>query len=572
MHEIALYQLVVYIVLLLLAVKPLGLYIATVYGENKFLSTPVIGFLENIIYKACNIDSKSEMNWVSYLYSMLLFNLLGIIFVYVIQRIQFYLPLNPQVFPNIPPELAFNTAISFATNTDWRAGSSEDTLSYFTQMVGLTVQNFLSAATGISLLIALARGLIRQETSYLGNFWVDMTRCVLYILLPLSIISAVFLTSQGVIQNLKPYEIVKPLQYEGKELSIPMGPVASQVAISLLGSNGGGYFNANSAHPFENPNPLTNFFEMLSILLIPTALCYAFGCLIKDKRQGWALLIVMLIMFIPPTVLVIKSEQNLNYVLSDPNKIENHDRYFFTAGNMEGKETRFGTTSSAIWATATTASSNGSTNSAIISLKPVSILFSLWFIQLGEIVFGGVGTGLYSMLMLVIITVFIIGLIVGRTPEYLGKKIEPFEMKIATFAVMIGPLIMLFLTSIALLVGETSDVSNRSFTEVLYTFSSLVNNNGSGLNTPNSSFYNITGALAMLLGRYWIAIPALAIAGSLAKKKTMPSNIGTLPTYTGLFIVLLICVIVLVSALTFLPALALGPLVENIILWKQYGL
>lgn len=568
-------QILLYLLIIFVLVKPLGWYMAQVYEQKNCVLDPVLKPIERFIYRFCNINPEQEMDWKSYLISMLLLNFFGLIFVYIIQRLQFFLPLNPLQFSGVNADLAFNTAASFVTNTNWQAYGGENTLSYLTQMLALTVQNFLSAATGMSLLIALIRGLTKHETTQLGNFWVDLIRGTLYILLPLAFVFALILTSQGVIQNFNTYQKVnvwQPSTYEQSTLTtqtLPMGPVASQIAIKQLGTNGGGFFNANSAHPFENPTPLTNFLEMLALLLIPSAFCYTFGVMVKDKRQGWAIFAAMAILFIPLVFVTVSAEQIGNPALSQYNLVP--------SGNMEGKETRFGITNSALWASATTATSNGSVNSMHDSYTPLGGLIPLWLMHLGEVVFGGVGSGLYGMLMLVIITVFVAGLMVGRTPEYLGKKIEPFEMKMATIAVLVMPLVVLLFTAIATVTqAGTMSIGNpgtHGFTEMLYAFTSMVNNNGSafaGLNA-NTPFYNVVGAIAILIGRYWIAIPVLAIAGSLIQKKTIPITSGTLLTHTPLFVILLISVTIILGALTFFPALALGPIVEQILLWENYG-
>lgn len=567
-------QIACYFLLLTLLVKPLGWYIARVYQKKS--AHP----FENIIYRIFRIDAKSGMDWKKYLISMLIFNFFSFVAVYFLQRLQNYLPLNPQAFPAIDPELAFNTASSFSTNTDWQAYSGETTMSYFTQMFAFTVQNFISAASGMSLLVAIVRGFSSDQDSNLGNFWMDTVRGVLYILLPLSLVFAIFLTSQGVIQNYKPYQItqlVEPFTYQqpddGKTITqfaqiMPMGPAASQVAIKQLGSNGGGFFNANSAHPFENPTALSNFFELLAILLLPAALCYTFGLMVKDTRQGWAVFFAMMLMLIPFVFFGIAVEQQGNPALTQ----------FGVAGaNMEGKETRFGIVNSVLWTSAATAISNGSVNSMLDSYTPLGGIVPLWLMHLGEVVFGGVGSGLYGMLLLIIITVFVAGLMVGRTPEYLGKKIEPYEMKMAVFAVLLMPLIVLLLTAVAVIIPAGVNAVGNSgvhgFSEILYAFTSMGNNNGSafmGLNA-NSSLYNLTGGFEMLILRDWIAIPALAIAGSLAKKKIIPGTLGTLPTHTLNFVILLIAVTMVLGALTFFPALALGPIVEHFMLWGQYG-
>lgn len=573
MTNIGMLQMVIYVVVILLFVKPLGWYIARVYCGKPCGLNQIGAPLERFIYRLCGIYPKEGMGWIHYLSAMLCFNALGFFAIYAIQRAQYYLPLNPEHMTAPSAALAFNTAVSFITNTNWQAYGGETTLSYFSQMVGLTVQNFLSAATGMSLLIALIRGLTRHESKSLGNFWVDTVRGVLYILLPLSLLLALALTSEGVIQTLKPYQTIELLapQHTTNQTTqtLPMGPVASQVAIKQLGTNGGGFFNANSMHPFENPTPLTNFLEMLALLLIPASLCYTFGIMINDKRQGWALLTAMFLMLIPLMTITMMAETAGNSALTSMG-VE-------PTGNMEGKETRFGIASSAIWAVATTASSNGSVNAALDSFTPLGGLIPLWMMHLGEVIFGGVGSGLYGMIMFVIITVFVAGLMVGRTPEYLGKKIEPFEMKMASLVVLIMPLVVLITTAVAAITPMGIDSINNpgahGFTEILYAFTSMANNNGSafsGLNA-NTPFYTIVGGFVMLIGRYWLAIPAIALAGSLVKKKRLPSSPGTLATHTPLFILLLITIIILIGALSFLPALALGPIVEQLTLWKQHG-
>ncbi|CEK10410.1 potassium-transporting ATPase subunit KdpA [Legionella hackeliae] len=604
MLEISILQVALYLVILLLLVKPLGWYMARVYEDKPCGLNRLGGFLERGIYRLCGINCAEQMNWKQYLFTMLFFNLLGLLVAYLIQRLQFYFPLNEQKFPGLSPELAFNTAASFATNTNWQAYSGEGTMSYFTQMLALTVQNFISAATGMSLLMALIRGIAKHEETGLGNFWVDTVRGVLYILLPLSFVFAVILTSQGVIQNFKPYEKVnliqavnysKPvtdnlgktiLDEQGKprneivqltEQMIPMGPVASQIAIKQLGTNGGGFFNTNSAHPFENPTPLTNFLEMLAILLIPAALCYTFGLMVNDKRQGWAILIAMTLIFIPCASIAIIAEQQGNPAFASLGIDSTAGDNLYPAGNMEGKEIRNGIVSSALWATATTAASNGSVNAMHDSFTPLGGLITVWMMQLGEIIFGGVGSGLYGMLMIVIITVFVAGLMVGRTPEYLGKKIEPYEMKMASFVVLLMPILVLITTAIGVVtpmgVKSIANPDAHGFTEILYAFTSMANNNGSafaGLNA-NTPFYTIVGGISMLIGRFWVAIPVIAIAGSLARKKRISVTSGTLATHTPLFILLLIGVTLIVGALSFLPALSLGPIVEHLMLWSNHG-
>lgn len=596
-------QIAFYLFFLLLLVKPLGWYMARVYqGRPCFLDTLLRPF-EHLIYRLCGIHTQEEMGWKTYLSNMLFVNLVGLLAVYLVQRLQLYLPLNPQKFASPSPDLAFNTAVSFVTNTNWQAYSGETTMSYLTQMLALTVQNFISAATGMSLLIAVIRGIVKHESNSLGNFWVDTVRGILYILLPLSVIFALLLCSQGVIQNFKPYQTINllhPFTYQQPvtdatehtvldsqgnpkttskitEQVIPMGPVASQIAIKQLGTNGGSFFNVNSAHPFENPTPLSNFLEMIAILLIPAAFCFTFGYMVHDRKQGWAILVAMSILFVPCLMLEVVVEQVGNPAFQQMGIDTTAQSEFYPAGNMEGKETRFGIVNSAIWATATTAASNGSVNSMLDSFTPLGGLVPLWMMHLGEVSFGGVGSGLYGMLMLIILTVFVAGLMVGRTPEYLGKKIEPYEMKMASIAVLIMPLIVLITTAYATVttmgVSSIANPGAHGFTEILYAFTSMANNNGSafaGLNA-NTPFYNIVGGVLMLISRYWLAIPALAIAGSLVKKKRIPRSLGTLATHTPLFITLLVYIVIVLGALSFLPALALGPIVEHLMLWEKYG-
>lgn len=588
MTAIDLGQFIVYIAVILACVKPLGWYMARVYEGKSCGLDRVLGPLERITYRLCRISPDNEMGWKTYLLAMLVCNLFGLLVVYGLQRFQAYLPLNPQHFPGVNPDLAFNTAVSFATNTNWQAYTGESSLSYLTQMMGLTVQNFLSAATGMALLMALIRGIVRHDGVKLGNYWVDMVRGTLYILVPLSLLLSVALVSQGVIQNFKPYQsvtLIDPIFHEptsgveannptgGSQVftqqTIPMGPVASQIAIKQLGSNGGGFFGANAAHPFENPNPLTNFLEMLAILLIPAALCYTFGEMVGDRRQGWAIFFAMLLLFIPLATVTIFAEHQHNTVYSQLG-IEHK-------GNMEGKETRFGIGASALWATATTATANGSVNSMHDSYTPLGYFVPILLMHFGEVVFGGVGSGLYGMLMMIIITVFVAGLMVGRTPEYLGKKIEPYEMKMATIAVLVMPLVVLMSTALSsvtqLGISSLGNPGAHGFSEMIYAWSSMGNNNGSamgGLNA-NTTFYNSLGGIVMLLSRYWIAIPTLAIAGSLVMKKKIPTSSGTLLTHTPLFIFLLIAVIVILGALSFFPALALGPIAEQLMLWGYHG-
>jgi K+-transporting ATPase ATPase A chain len=571
-------QIGLYLFVLILLVKPLGAYMARLYqGEHVFL-TPAVGPVERLIYRIVGLRADEEMDWKTYAIAMLLFNFIGLLLIYALQRLQSALPLNPQDLGAVKPDLAFNTAVSFATNTNWQSYSGETTLSYLTQMVGLTVQNFLSAATGIAILVALVRGFVRHSARTIGNFWVDMSRSVLYVLLPLSLILAVVLVSQGVVQTFhgpQEAEFVQSTQDAGgqpiTQQSLAVGPAASQVAIKQLGTNGGGFFNVNSSHPFENPTPLSNFLEMLAILLIPAALCYTFGKMVGDTRKGWAILAAMTIIFVVMLSAAIWAEQSGNPSLERLN-VDQSASNLQSGGNMEGKEVRFGAANSALWAAATTGASNGSVNAMHDSFTPLGGLAPMWLMQLGEVVYGGVGSGLYGMLAFVIIAVFVAGLMIGRTPEYLGKKIEAYEMKMASLMVLIPVLLVLFGTAIAVATpaGRVSvfNPGAHGFSEVLYAFSSAGNNNGSafaGLGT-NTPFYNIALGFAMLFGRYWLAIPALAIAGSLVQKKKVPVTSGTLPTHTPLFIFWLIAVVVIVGALSFLPALSLGPIVEHLLI------
>lgn len=560
-------QFPLYIVVLLILIKPLGLYMARVYqGERSFLS-PIILPVEKFIFKLAGVKPDDEMTWKTYALSVLLFNLVGFFFLYILLRIQHVLPLNPQALGAVSPELAFNTAVSFVSNTNWQNYGGETTMSNLSQMLGLGVQNFLSAATGMAVLIALIRGLSRHSTNKLGSFWVDLTRSILYILLPLSIILAVLLVSQGVVQSFQANIISQTIDQTSGVVSqsLPLGPAASQVAIKQLGTNGGGFFNVNSAHPFENPTPFSNFLEMLSILLIPAALTYTFGKMVGDRRQGWAILAAMTLILVLMTGIAISAESQGNPAFVSMGIDQ-------SAGNMEGKEVRFGVVNSAMWATFTTAASNGSVNSMHDSFTPLGGLVPMWMMLLGEVIFGGVGSGLYGMLAFVVIAVFVAGLMVGRTPEYLGKKIEIHEMKMAALIVLIPVITVLFGTAIALWSesGEASifNAGPQGFSEVLYAFASAGNNNGSafaGLG-GNIPFYNIALGIAMLFARYALIVPVLAMAGSLSQKKIVPASSGTLPSHTPLFIVWLIGVVIIVGALSFLPALALGPIVQHLML------
>lgn len=575
----ALLEIGLFLTVLILLVKPLGWYMAQVYEGKPCGLGWAVGWLERLIYRVCGINPSEEMAWTTYAKAMLVFNLLGFAAVYALQRMQGFLPLNPQNMGAVAPDLAMNTAVSFVTNTNWQSYGGETTLSYLTQMLGLTVQNFASAATGMAILVALIRGFVRRSSPTIGNFWCDLTRSVLYVLLPLSIVGALVLVSQGVVQTFQPYQTVSLIQpttdTDGKPVTqqhIAVGPAASQVIIKQLGTNGGGFFNANSAHPLENPTPSSSFLEMLSIVLIAAALCYTFGQMVGDPRQGWAVLAAMLAIFVPLLLLGYWAEQSGNPKLAalgaDQMATDKQP-----GGTMEGKETRFGITQSALWAAATTAASNGSVNSMHDSYTPLGGLVPMWLMQLGEVVFGGVGSGLYGMLVFAIIAVFVAGLMVGRTPEYLGKKIEAFEMKMAALVILIPPMVVLVGAAIAVS-GDwgTESIANQAsphgFSEILYAFSSTGNNNGSafaGLDA-NTPFYNVALAIVMLIARYWLAIPTLAMAGSLARKKTTPTTAGTLPTHTPLFVVLLVGVVILVGALTFVPALALGPIVEHLMM------
>jgi K+-transporting ATPase ATPase A chain len=564
-----------YLLVLVLLVKPLGAYMARVFEGGRTPLSPVVAPVERFIYRLSGVNPETEMNWKTYALAMLLINFAGMLLLFLIQRFQGSLPLNPLQLNGVNPDLAFNTAVSFATNTNWQSYTGETTMSYLTQMTGLTVQNFLSAASGIAVLLALIRGISRHSTQNIGNFWVDLTRSILYVLLPLSIILALLLTSQGVVQTLSGPAHVPFLQAvkdaAGQTISqqsLPLGPAASQIAIKQLATNGGGFFGVNSAHPFENPTAFSNFLELLAILLIPAALCYTFGKMVKDTRQGWGLLAVMLFLFTSLLVCTTWAEQQGNPAFTQLG-VNQTASALQPGGNMEGKEARFGITNSALWAVATTSASNGSVNSMLDSYTPLGGMLPMWLMQLGEVVFGGVGSGLYGMLAFVIIAVFVAGLMIGRTPEYLGKKIEAFEMKMASVMVLAPILVVLIGTAVAVIVaGGKSAVYNPSahgFSEILYAFSSAGNNNGSafaGLGT-NNLFYNIALGIAMFIGRYWLAIAALAMAGALVKKKKLPVSSGTLPTHSPLFLVWLTGIVVIVGALSFLPALSLGPIVEH---------
>jgi len=558
-----------YLLVLLALVKPLGIYIADVM-EGRSRALRIGGPIEAVIYRICGVRKSKEMGWLHYALALLLFNTLGVFAVYALQRLQFWLPLNPQQMTGVSPDSAFNTAVSFVTNTNWQGYGGETTMSYLTQMLALTVQNFLSAATGIVVVIALIRGFARHTAQDIGNAWVDLTRITLYVLLPLSLVFAVFLVSQGAIQNFTAYQDATTLEHATQTLA--MGPVASQEAIKMLGTNGGGFFNANSAHPFENPTPLTNFFQMLAIFLIPGALCYTFGRMVGDTRQGWAVLAAMTVLFVVAAVATITFEQQGNPLFAAAG-VDQTASATQAGGNMEGKETRFGIADSGLFATITTAASCGAVIAMHDSFTPLGGMAPLVLMQLGEVVFGGVGSGLYGMLVFAIMAVFIAGLMIGRTPEYLGKKIEAYEMKMTAIAILVTPLLVLGGTAIAVMtISGRAGIFNpgpHGFSEVLYAFTSAGNNNGSafaglGANTP---FYNVMLAIAMWFGRLAVIVPVLAMASSLAAKKRLATTSGTLPTHGPLFVTLLIGTVLLVGLLNYVPALALGPVVEHFMLW-----
>ncbi|MBP9804814.1 MAG: potassium-transporting ATPase subunit KdpA [Candidatus Accumulibacter sp.] len=592
-----------FMIALLLLVRPVGIGIARVMMMGN-RETWVSRF-EEAVFRACGIQRDEDMSWRKYALAVLLFNALGLLVVYALQRLQVWLPLNPQELANVSADSSFNTAVSFVTNTNWQGYGGESTMGYLTQMLGLTVQNFLSAATGIVVAIAFIRGFARHSAAGIGNAWVDLFRATSWILVPLSLAFALFLASQGVIQNFDAYQDVTTLEatkYDNPRLdadgqplkdekgnlvtepastatqTLAMGPVASQEAIKMLGTNGGGFFNANSAHPFENPTPLVNFLEMLAIFLIPGALCIAFGCIVGDERQGWTLLAAMVLIFVTFAIAAIGFEQQGNPLLArvavgDTTSVTTTA---LTAGNMEGKETRFGIADSALFAVVTTGASCGAVNSMHDSFTPLGGAVPLVMIQLGEVVFGGVGSGLYGMLIFAVLAVFIAGLMIGRTPEYLGKKIESHEMKMTSIAILATPLLVLVGTAIAVMTeAGRAGIANpgaHGFSEILYALSSAANNNGSafaGLSV-NTPFYNVLLAVAMWFGRFAVVVPVLAMAGSLAAKKRIPVTAGTLPTHGPLFVALLIGTVLLVGLLNYVPALALGPVVEHLVLWSAH--
>ncbi|TBR36623.1 MULTISPECIES: potassium-transporting ATPase subunit KdpA [Dyella] len=587
-------QLAIYLVVLLLLVKPVGAYMALVFAEQANGVTRKGAPIEKALYRLSGVDAGEQMGWRRYAFAMLLFNMAGLLVVYALQRVQQWLPLNPQHFGAVTPDSAMNTAISFVANTNWQGYGGESTMSYLTQMLGLAVQNFLSAATGIAVLVAVVRGFARRSADSVGNFWVDMTRSTVYILLPFSFILALLLASQGVVQNLRDYVDVPTVQAttmtetvkdangnvvkdaQGHDVTrtspvssqtLPMGPAASQIAIKQLGTNGGGFFNANSAHPYENPTPFSNFLEMLAIFLIPAGLCYTFGSMVGDRRQGWAILATMLLIFIPLTAGVIAAEQAASPAMHGL-ALDTHASALQSGGNMEGKETRFGIASSGLFTAITTAASCGAVNNMHDSLTPLGGLVPMWLMQLGEVIFGGVGSGLYGMLAFAVVAVFIAGLMVGRTPEYLGKKIEAHEMKMASLAVLVPCALVVVGTAVAVMtpagVAGVANPGAHGFSEMLYAVTSAANNNGSAFGglSANTPFWNVLLGICMFLARFLLAIAMLAMAGSLAAKRHVPASAGTLPTHTPLFVVLLACIVIVVGALTFLPALALGPIAE----------
>ena len=563
-------QLVLYLGVLVLLVKPLGLYMARIFnGERTFLD-PVLRPVERLLYRIGGVDPRQEQHWTTYTAAMVLFNLAGMVLLYALQRLQHVLPLNPQDFGPPAPDSAFNTAASFTSNTNWQSYAGESTMSYLSQMAGLTVQNFVSAATGIALAIALIRAFARHSAQTLGNFWVDLVRTTLWVLLPLSLILALVLVWQGVPQNVQAY--VDATTVEGASQTIAQGPVASQEAIKMLGTNGGGFFNANSAHPYENPTPLSNVLELLAILMIGAALTYTFGHMVGDTRQGWAIFAAMVVVFVLGLGVAYWAESAGNPAF-DRLGIQSDANAMQAGGNMEGKEVRFGIATSALWATATTAASNGSVNSMHDSYTPLGGLVPLFNIMLGEVIIGGVGSGLYGMLLFVILAVFVAGLMVGRTPEYLGKKVEAKEVKMTVLAlILVLPLVILGFTALARvhpegLKGPLSP-GPHGFSEILYVYTSGTGNNGSAFAgiSANTFFYNLTNGLSMLVGRYLFIVPMMAVAGSLVGKKLVPPSPGTFPTTGGTFVVLLVSVILIMGGLIFFPALALGPIVEHLLM------
>jgi K+-transporting ATPase ATPase A chain len=583
-----------FVAVLIAAAYPLAIYVARIAEASAIRGA--VGTVERFLYRLAGVDPQKDMSWTQYAVAVLLFNALGALVVFAVQRLQFWLPLNPQAFVNVSPDSSFNSAVSFVTNTNWQGYGGESTMSYFTQMVALAVQNFFSAATGIAVAFALIRGFARRSAQGIGNFWVDMTRSTIYILLPLSTILAVVFMGQGVIQNFDAYKdvsTVESLTYANPKLDaggtplkdaqgnpvtesvttqtqvLAMGPVASQEAIKMVGTNGGGFFNANSSHPFENPTPLSNFIQMIAMFLIPAALCFVFGRMVGDSRQGWAVLGAMMVIFVVMAVIATWAEQQGNPAVAALGVDQTHSA-LQAGGNMEGKETRFGIVSSALFATITTAASCGAINAVHDSFTPLGGMVPMWLIELGEVVFGGVGSGLYGMLIFAIMAVFIAGLMIGRTPEYIGKKIESFQMKMTAIVILVTPFLVLVGSAIAVMSEQGRlgifNPGAHGFSEILYALSSAANNNGSafaGL-SANTPFYNSLLAVVMWFGRFAFIVPVLAIAGSLAKKKRIEPTAGTLPTHGPLFVAMLVGTVVLVGALTYVPALALGPVIEHL--------
>ena len=556
---------ILFLCVLTLAAVLLGGFMTMVFTGKRTFLTRIAGPTEKFLYRLFGVDKEDEMSWKTYTLSLVIFNAMGIVVLFVLQLTQGVLPFNPQRFGAVRWDTALNTAISFVTNTNWQAYGGEQTMSYFTQMVGITVQNFLSAAVGLAAVVALIRGFIRKSVKTIGNFWVDLTRAVLYVLLPLAIIWALVLASQGVVQTLSPATHVQTL--EGREQIIAVGPVASQVAIKQLGTNGGGFFNANSAHPFESPTPLTDFMEVFALLLIPAALPFMLGGMLKKRRQGWAFFAAMMVLFLLGLTVTLWAEAQGSPILEKMGILH--------GANMEGKEARFGVVHSILFAQSTTATACGAVNSMHDSLMPLSGLVLLFNMAIGEVIFGGVGVGLVGMIIYAILTMFLAGLMIGRTPEFIGKKLEPYEMIMSVIAILSSAIVMLVLASLAIAtragLAGLNNAGPHGLSEILYAYASTANNNGSafaGLNA-NTPFYNLTTACAMLVGRFTTIIPALAIAGSLAKKKVVPISAGTFPTTNMLFVVMLVSVVIIVGALTFFPALTLGPLLEH--LFVQVG-
>ena len=562
-------QLLIYLVILILITKPMGVFLTKVFRNERNFLTPVLGPIERLIYRICGIQPEVEMKWTTYSAAMLIFSVVSGVVLYGIMRLQAVLPWNPQGLAAVAPDLSFNTAVSFTTNTNWQAYGGESTMSYFTQMAGLAFHNFASAAVGIAIAAAVVRGFARASAQTIGNFWSDLVRCTLYVLLPISIVATIVFVASGMIQNLSPYVTATTL--EGAKQIIPMGPVASQEAIKILGTNGGGFFNANSAHPFENPTALTNFIQVILIFSIGSGLTYMFGRMVKDQRQGWAIWGAMTFLFLAGLVTCYTAEQSGNPILEKMG-IERTATVDQAGGNMEGKEVRFGIAQSALFATVTTDASCGAVNSMHESYTPIGGMVPLFNIMLGEVIFGGVGSGLYAMLIFVLISVFIAGLMVGRTPEYLGKKIESKEVKLAMIALLSMVFCILGFTAWAVVnpIALKSLANNgpHGLSEILYAYTSATGNNGSafaGLNA-NTQFFNITLGIAMLFGRFFVIVPMLAVAGSMAKKTAVPASPGTFLTNTPLFSTLLIMVILIVGGLTFFPALSLGPILEHLLM------